>query len=83
MADMIPKRENIRAQSEYVEVARLMGEAMLEVHPWVKPFLWPERKSTPHLEEILREMVGTACPAELPKVNSALKELDKLKGVWG
>lgn len=83
MADMIPKRENIRAQGEYAEVARLMGEAMLKVHPWVEPFLWPDRTSTPALEEILKGMVGTACPAELPKVNDALKELDKLKSTWG
>lgn len=83
MADMIPKRENTRAQGEFQEVARLMGEEMLRVHPWVKPFLWPERHSTPNLDAILKRMVGDKCPAEIEEVNSALKEVDKLKKTWG
>jgi flavin-dependent thymidylate synthase len=83
MADMIPKRENVRAQGEYMEVARLMGEEMLRVHPWVEPFLWPDRNATPNLDEIMKELVGEVCPAHLPKVNAALKEIDKLKKTWG
>jgi len=83
MADMIPKRENIRAQGEYTQVARLMGEEMVRVHPWVEPFLWPDRHATPNLDEIMKDLVGDVCPAHLPKVNAALKEIDKLKSTWG
>ena len=83
LADMAGKRRNIRAQGEYAEIAKAMCEEVIRVHPWAEQFLWPERTETPALEKILRDIVGNACPAELPLANDALKELDKLKSTWG
>lgn len=83
LADIVAKRENARAQGEYVEVAREMKRLVLEVHPWADEFLSPERLATPALDNILRGLLGTRGPLELPEVNEALKEIDKLKAVWG
>lgn len=83
LADIIGKRENLRAQGEYADVARAMKAIVLEAMPWVSPFLDPERTKTPALEAILREALGSASPVDKPQINEALKELDTLKGVWG
>lgn len=83
LADIIGKRENLRAQGEYADVARAMKATVLENMPWVKPFLDPERTQTPALEAILRELLGSASPVDKPQINEALKELDTLKAVWG
>lgn len=83
MADLVGKRINPRAQGEYTEFMRKTSEAILEVHPWARFFLYPERLSTPALDALLKEALGEATPVSKPKINAALKELDKMKGVWG
>ena len=83
LADIVAKRENLRAQGEYVEVAAEMKRLVMEVHPWTKNFLDPERKQTPALDELLKSILGSGGPLDNPKLNEALKELDKLKAVWG
>ncbi len=83
LADLVGKRENLRAQGEYADVVRLMKKEALHVHPWIAPFLNPERAKTPALDKILAAALGSAGPLDKPEVNQALKELDLLKGVWG
>lgn len=83
LADLVGKRDNLRAQGEYINVVRAMVEVVMKVHPWVSPFLYPERLATPNLEAILTEMLGTAGPLDKPRVNAALKEIDALKATWG
>lgn len=82
-ADIVGKRENLRAQGEYADVVRSMVANVLEVHPWVEPFLYPERTRTPALDALLKEALGDKSPIDAPQVNLALKELDALKGTWG
>lgn len=83
LADLVGKRQNLRAQGEYADVVRGMVKCVLEVMPWVEPFLYPERTATPALDALLREALGNRSPIDAPNVNAALKELDTLKGVWG
>lgn len=82
MADLVAKRENLRAQDEYAdEVMPAMKAEVLRVHPWTAPFLNPERTRTPALDELLRAALGSASPIDKPRLNEALKELDALKAV--
>lgn len=83
MADLAGKRDNARAQGEYVDVYRAMVAEVLRVHPWAEPFLYPERTQTPALDALLKAALGEKSPIDLPEINKALKELDALKGVWG
>jgi flavin-dependent thymidylate synthase len=83
IADLVGKRQNLRAQGEYADVVKLMAAEMLLVHPWVHPFLYPERLQTPRLDALLKEALGGRTPAAVPELNEALKELDALKGTWG
>lgn len=83
LADMVGKRQNLRAQGEYADVARKMAECAIEVMPWVKSFLYPDRLRTPALDELLKEALGNKAPVDLPRVNEALKEVDMLKATWG
>jgi len=80
-ADLVGKRENLRAQGEYASVVREMACEVMSVHPWTSSFLYPERKSTPKLDAFLKSLVGTATPSG--EIADALKELDKVKGTWG
>lgn len=82
-ADLVGKRENLRAQGEYADVAKQMKHLVLHVHPWTKPFLEPDRLATPHLDKMLKDALGNKSPIDAPEINAALKELDKLKGTWG
>jgi len=82
-ADLVGKRENLRAQGEYADVVRLMKQEALDVMPWLPPFLNPERTKTPALDHLMKVMLGDRSPAEVPELNDALKELDLLKGTWG
>jgi flavin-dependent thymidylate synthase len=82
-ADLVGKRDNLRAQGEYTDVIKAMVEQALGAMPWIKPFLYPERTATPNLDTILRQALGGSSPVDKPEVNSALKELDALKGTWG
>lgn len=83
LADLFAKRENLRAQGEYQDVAKEMKRLVLEIHPWTKSFLMPERTQTPQLDNLLTKALGDASPIDKPAVNAALKELDALKGTWG
>lgn len=83
LADLVGKRQNLRAQGEYADVVREMAARVLEVMPWVQPFLYPERTSTPALDALLKKELGNRSPIDAPEVNAALKELDTLKGTWG
>lgn len=80
-ADMIGKRQNLRAQGEYSEAVKLMADLVLLKMPWTYPFLYPDESRTPALEAILKERLGTKCPVEDKLLNDALKELDMLKGI--
>lgn len=83
-ADIVGKRENLRAQDEYAaEVVPAMKKLVLGVHPWVQQFISPVRTATPFLDAILRDALGNRSPVDVPAINSALKELDALKAVWG
>jgi flavin-dependent thymidylate synthase len=82
-AELVGKRDNLRAQGEYTEVVKAMTTEVMKVYPWVLPFLYPPRKATPALDTILKQALGSASPVDMPEVNKALKELDALKGTWG
>ena len=88
LADLLPKRKSLRAQGEYTNVAKEMERCVLDVHPWAKEFIDPDRLATPHLDQILKALVDMLAregktPSGDPALNNALKELDKLKGTWG
>ena len=83
LADLVGKRQNLRAQGEYADVVRGMVACVLEPMPWLEQFLYPARTVTPALDKLLRDALGDRSPVELPAVNDALKELDGLKGTWG
>jgi flavin-dependent thymidylate synthase len=83
LADLVGKRENLRATGEYADVVRLMKQEALVALPWIEPFLNPERTATPALDALLKERLGDRAPHEVPGLADALKELDALKGVWG
>lgn len=83
LADMVGKRENLRAQGEYADVVRGISELVRSVMPWTDMFLYPERKATPNLDLLLKKALGDGSPVDSPEVNAALKELDALKGTWG
>lgn len=83
LADLVGKRQNLRAQGEYAEVAEQMALEAIAVMPWIYPFLYPERTKTPALDTLLRDALGNRSPIDAPELNKALKELDTLKGTWG
>jgi len=83
IADLCGKRENPRAQNEYTKVFKGMMDEVLRVHPWAEQFIRPDRSATPALDAIIKELLGGKTPFTVPEANAALKELDKLKGVWG
>jgi flavin-dependent thymidylate synthase len=82
-AELVGKRENLRAQGEYADAVRLMKAEVLLVHPWTKMFLEPERTRTPAVDAMLKAALGDASPVDKPDVNAALKEVDMLKATWG
>jgi thymidylate synthase ThyX len=83
LADMLSKRDNLRAQGEYAGIARQMKAEVYRVHPWTRLFIEPERKRTPELDEILKEQLNGSSPVDKPKINAALKQVDALKATWG
>lgn len=83
LADLVGKRENLRAQGEYAEVARKMAKLAMEVTPWALTFLYPPRTTTPALDALLKRELGERSPIDVPELNKALKELDALKATWG
>jgi thymidylate synthase ThyX len=83
IADICGKRENLRAQDEFGEMVRMIRGEIYAVHPWAKMFIEPERTATPAIDDILRKLLDGRSPAECPEINKALKELDKVKAIWG
>jgi flavin-dependent thymidylate synthase len=83
LADLVGKRQNLRAQGEYAEVVIGMVRCAYEVMPWIDKFLYPERSTTPALDALLKDALGNRSPIDAPNINAALKELDTLKGIWG
>lgn len=83
LADLVGKRINPRAQGEYIDFMRGCVEEMKRVHPWVEDFLFPDRKATPALDKIMTELTGDDSPYTRSELNDALKEIDKIKGIWG
>lgn len=81
LADLAGKRENLRAQGEYADVVRAMVEEIAKVHPWTTSFFYPDRKKTPALDKMLKAIVGDRTPTG--EIADALKELDKVKAIWG
>lgn len=81
-AELVGKRDNLRAQDEYTDVVRDMQLTAYQVMPWLKPFLRPDRMATPYLDAILRDLLGDASPVDMPALNCALKELDKIRAIW-
>lgn len=82
LADMCGKRDNLRAQDEYADVAYQMKQEVYSVHPWARLFIEPERVKTPALNAILKDLLGNHSPVDRPEINAALKELDALKATW-
>lgn len=83
LADLIGKRENLRAQGEYANVAGAMKTLVLAIHPWARYFLVPERTATPALDRHLRDYLGDRPPFDVPGFADVLKDVDKLKATWG
>jgi len=83
LADLVGKRQNIRAQGEYAEVAQKMAQLVLGVMPWAELFLYPPRTQTPALDAALRALLGDRSPTDVPEIAAALKEVDRLKATWG
>jgi flavin-dependent thymidylate synthase len=82
ISELVGKRDNLRAQGEYRDVAAEMKRLILERHSWTRMFLAPMRTFTPCLEAILKETLGDSVPSDKPDVARALKELDLLKATW-
>jgi thymidylate synthase (FAD) len=83
LADLVGKRDNPRAQGEYTNVIQAMVAEAMKVHPWIEPFLYPERNKTPATDTIFRQLMGDGSPVDQPLLNAAMKEVDALKGIWG
>ncbi len=88
LADLAGKRDNPRAQGEYVSVIREMTFLVDEIHPWTRNFLYPDRTSCPELNKLLAAydlFEKGECVAEhaMPVMKEVYKEIDRLKGVWG
>lgn len=78
LADMAAKRmESKRAQGEYRTAANWMVELACSVHPWVRDFLIIPRLSTPILDCMFKDALPGSPEWE------AMKEVDKLKRIWG
>jgi flavin-dependent thymidylate synthase len=83
LADLVAKRNNIRATGAYSDLVASMEQQVLAVHPWTSMFLRPERTKTPNLDNLLREALKGRAITEAPEIAAAAKELDMLKGTWG
>lgn len=82
LADLAGKRNNPRAEGEYFDVFKEMSKVAIETMPWIEPFLYPNRLQTPALDSILTRIRGNRSPVEQKELNDAMKELDRLKGIW-
>lgn len=81
LSEMAKSRTGGRTQSEYRQVMDLMVEAMLEVHPWVKMFLFQDKKEHfDKMEQLVRlsERMGLFDEGLHDKADF-LKAIDKLR----
>lgn len=77
IAEMAKSRTGLRTQDEYREVLEQMLWCVMEVHPWAKPFLFPESmKNVKVLENFIDEIKDTIDP---DKRYDILKALDKIR----
>ena len=83
LADLVGKRDNPRAQGEYIEFIREVVRLVLEIHPWTQIFLRPDRLATPALDDLMTTMLGDDSPVDRKELAAAFKEIDKLKAAWG
>jgi thymidylate synthase (FAD) len=75
LSDLVKSREGGRTQDEYREVVRLMGAAVLDVHPWSSVFLYP--KGRDYWAE-LEDAIATSSLA-MEKRRQILKIIDKMR----
>lgn len=60
LVEMLRKRDSARTQGEFVELAALMREAILAVHPWAELFLNSKKdEAARELHSIIRSMDNT------------------------
>lgn len=83
LADLAGKRDNPRAEGEYFKAFAGMRDRAIWVMPWIEDFLYPPRTQTEALDAILTELRGNRSPVEMDRLNTAMKELDRLKAAWG
>jgi len=76
------KRSSPRVQGEYRQVISLMADRVIEVHPWAKDFLFPERLKTPATDALIAKTLDGRQSASVPEVNDAIKEIEQLKATW-
>lgn len=81
IAEMAKSRTGSRTQSEYRDVFDQMAQAVLEVHPWAKVFLFPDRWSNLHrLEDIVKALGSHKIGLDYEgMVIQAMKIIDKFK----
>jgi flavin-dependent thymidylate synthase len=79
LADLVKARTGARVQDEYREVAELMRQRVVELHPWAKVFLYPAYgKHVRALEDAIKRATAFgAWPKE--EETRAFKHLDALK----
>jgi flavin-dependent thymidylate synthase len=75
LSEIVRSREGGRTQDEYREVVKLMGDAVLRVHPWASLFLYP--KGRDHWKDL--EEGITAKISNMASRNELLKIVDKMR----
>ena len=78
-ADLVSSRSGGRTQNEYRVVVEKMADAVLEVHPWTKDFLYAnhDRDYFQEIEAFAEEQFGGDVLAK----GKLLKIVDKMRGV--
>ena len=75
MADLVKSREGGRTQGEYREAVRLMGDAILQVHPWAALFLYPKGRN--YFQELESKIENIAISSDGRR--ELLKIIDKMR----
>jgi flavin-dependent thymidylate synthase len=75
MSDLVKSREGGRTQSEYREAVRLMGDAILRVHPWASLFLYPKGRN--YFAELESKIENIAISSDGRR--ELLKIIDKMR----
>lgn len=80
LSDLAKSRTSGRVQDEYREVFTKMMDSVLEIHPWVKPFLISDNKQKlMDLEHQVKEITGL--DNYHPRMIDIMKLIDQLKKV--